>query len=308
MDITQLRYFVTVAQTLNFSEAARRIGVTQPLVSHHIGELEKQLGGKLFLRNRHKVNLTEAGKRFFPAAVELVELADKAVFQFQQDQKGLSGHLSITALTTSSAVLSECLAAFAARYPDITVDIDVTPGQKEVVAMNDNRYDFHFVAQEMLPVGEEYDYVVTHSDHLCLVFPSNHPLADAPLDFALLEEERFISVAPADNPSLYERVQRVCQARNYHPNMVYQYDRVEAAVLSVGAGLGIAILPEALSRVFYAENATFRRIPGQDTARPYVVAWHRGSTNPAAALFVETIKGLFAQNAPISPVPSKTII
>jgi DNA-binding transcriptional LysR family regulator len=293
MDITQLRYFVTVAQTLNFSEAARRIGVTQPLVSHHIVELEKQLGGKLFLRNRHKVSLTEAGKRFFPAAVELVELADKAVFQFQQDQQGLSGHLSITALTTSSAVLSECLAAFAARYPDITVDIDVTPGQKEVIAMNDNRYDFHFVALEMLPVGEEYDYVVTHSDHLCLVFPSNHPLADAPLDFGLLEDERFISVAPSDNPSLHERVQRVCQARNYHPNLVYQYDRVEAAVLSVGAGLGISILPEALSRVFYAENATFRRIPGQDTARPYVVAWRKESTNPAAALFVETVKGLF---------------
>jgi DNA-binding transcriptional LysR family regulator len=125
------------------------------------------------------------------------------------------------------------------------------------------------------------------------VFPSNHPLADQPLDFSRLEDERFISVAPSDNPSLYERVQRVCNNRGYHPNMVYQYDRVEAAVLSVGAGLGISILPEALSRVFYAENATFRQISGEDTARPYVVAWRRGSTNPAAALFVETVKGLF---------------
>jgi DNA-binding transcriptional LysR family regulator len=125
------------------------------------------------------------------------------------------------------------------------------------------------------------------------VFPSNHPLADQPLDFGLLENERFISVAPSDNPSLYDRVQRVCSSRGYQPNLVYQYDRVEAAVLSVGAGLGISILPEALSRVFYAENATFRPIPGPDAARPYVVAWPRASTNPAVALFVETVKGLF---------------
>ena len=43
MDINQLRYFISVAQTLNFSEAARRNGLTQPSISHHIGELEKQL-------------------------------------------------------------------------------------------------------------------------------------------------------------------------------------------------------------------------------------------------------------------------
>lgn len=293
MDITQLRYFISVAQTLNFTEAARRSGVTQPLISHHIVELEKQLGGKLFLRTRHKVTLTEAGKRFLPAAVELVELADKAMFQFRQDQQGHAGHLSIMSLTTSSAVLSEALAAFAARYPNITVDIDVTPGQRQIMAMNDNRYDFHFAALEMVPVGQTYDYVVTHSDCLCVVFPAGHPLADEPLDFGRLTDERFISIAPSDGPALYERMREVCRVRGYEPNVVYQYDRVEAVVLSVGAGLGISILPEALSRVFYAENVVFRRIPGEDTARPYVAAWRKNATNPAAALFVDTLRELF---------------
>ena len=293
MDITQLRYFITVARTLNFSEAARRLEVTQPLVSHHIVELEKQLGGKLFTRSRHKVTLTDAGERFLPAATELVELADKAVFQFRQDQKGSRGHLSVTSLTTSSAVLAAVLAEFSAKYPDITVDIDVTPGQKQILAMNEHKYDFHFAALEMVPVGKTYDYLVTHSDHLCLVFPANHPLAEMPLDFELLGAERFISIAPSDGPALYERMREVCRARGYEPNVVYQYDRVEAVVLAVGAGLGISILPEALSRVFYAENVRFRRIPGEDTARPYVAAWRRESSNPAAALFVETLKALF---------------
>lgn len=293
MDITQLRYFIAVAQTLNFTEAARRTGVTQPLISHHIGELEKQLGGRLFQRSRHQVSLTDAGRRFLPAAEELVELADKAMFQFRQDQQGKAGHLAITSLTTCSAVLTEALAAFAARYPDITVDIDVTPGHRQSMAMNDNRYDFHFAALEMVPVGRTYDYCVTHRDRLCLVFPSNHPLAREPLDFSRLAGERFISIAPSDSPAMYERTREVCRARGYTPNVALQYDRVEAVVLSVGAGLGISILPEALGRVFYAENVTFRRIPGEDTDRPYVVAWRKNASNPAAALFVETIRALF---------------
>lgn len=293
MDIAQLKYFITVARTLNFSEAARRMGVTQPLISHHVNELEKQLGGKLFVRSRHKVTLTEAGERFLPAATEMVELADKAVFQFRQDQQGGRGHLAVTSLTTSSAVLAAVLARFSAQYPDITVDIDVTPGQKQIMAMSEDKYDFHFAALEMVPVGRTYDYVVTHSDHLCLVFPANHPLAELPLDFELLGGERFISIAPSDGPALYDRMREVCRARGYEPNVVYQYDRVEAVVLAVGAGLGISILPEALSRVFYAENVRFRRIPGEDTARPYVAAWRRDSSNPAAALFVETIREIF---------------
>lgn len=296
MDMTQLRYFITVANTLNFTEAARRLGVTQPLVSHHIVELEKQLGGKLFLRSRHKVSLTEAGRRFLPQAAELVELADKAVFRFRRAQAGASGHLSISSLTTSSAVLAESLAAFAAKYPDITVDIDIGPGRR-MGAIDERKYDLYFTPLEMMPAGDGYEYLVTHSDCLCLVFPSNHPLAHAPLDFARLGQERFISIAPSDSPALYERALEVCQVRGCAPNIVYQYDRVEAVVLAVGAGLGVSILPEALSRVFFAENVTFRRIPGEDAARPYVVAWGREMTNPAAALFVDTVRALFGEAA-----------
>ena len=144
----------------------------------------------------------------------------------------------------------------------------------------------------MIPVGKSYDFLITHSDHLCLVFPANHPLAELPLDFARLDRERFICIAPPDAPALYDRMREVCRARGYEPNVVYQYDRVEAVVLAVGAGLGISILPEALSRVFYAENVRFRRIPGEDTARPYVAAWRRDASNPAAARFVDTLRAL----------------
>ena len=78
MDINQLKYFISVAQTLNFSEAARRNGLSQPAISHHIGELEKQLGCQLFVRSRRSVTMTDQGREFLPYAADMVETAEKA--------------------------------------------------------------------------------------------------------------------------------------------------------------------------------------------------------------------------------------
>jgi DNA-binding transcriptional LysR family regulator len=70
MDINQLKYFIAVAQTLNFSEAARRSGISQPSISHSISELEKQLGAQLFIRSKRNVMITDAGRSCCPAPLK----------------------------------------------------------------------------------------------------------------------------------------------------------------------------------------------------------------------------------------------
>ena len=119
-------------------------------------------------------------------------------------------------------------------------------------------------------------------------------MANKPLDFSKLKDERFIAVSESDGPALYGEIAKVCAARGYTPNVTCQYDRAEAVLLSVGAGLGISIIPEALSRVFYAENVSFTRIPGEDTLRTYVIAWRREITNSAARLFLDVVRELFS--------------
>ncbi|MBO4676653.1 MAG: LysR family transcriptional regulator [Oscillospiraceae bacterium] len=293
MDVTQLKYFIALAQTLNFSEAARRCGITQPSMSHSIVELEKQLGSPLFVRSRKGVTITKAGRELLPSALEIVDIAEKTAFRIHQMEHGKTGSVSISALTTSSAVLSKCLTAFSKRHPDILTDITFTSGRSEVLAMNEAKYDFHFAVQEMVPAGETFDSLVSHVDHLCVAFPVDHPLANESLDFSKLAGERFIAVSESDGPALYNEIRRVCEARSFTPNVVCQYDRAEAVFLSVGAGTGIAIVPEALGSVFYSENVKLVRIPGSDAIRTYVVAWPRNITNPAAKLFLEVIRELF---------------
>src|SRR5262250_2449999 len=79
MDIRRLRYFVAVAETLHFGEAARRLNMTQPPLSKRIAELEEGLGVCLFDRNSRRVALTPAGKRLLPRARNCIAAFDKAV-------------------------------------------------------------------------------------------------------------------------------------------------------------------------------------------------------------------------------------
>jgi len=297
MHINQLKCFISVVQTLSFREAAKRNGISQPAISHNISELERFLGSKLFIRNRRSVILTDSGQKFLPYAVEMIKIAEKSLFQIRQMEEGLKGHISIAALTTSSVILSQCLSAFSAKYPDITVDINFTSGRSQVIAMNEKVYDFHFAVQEMVPAGETFNYLVSHTDRLCVAIPKNHPLADKPLDFSKLEGERFIAVSETDGPALHESIKKVCSARGFKPNVICQYDSAEAVLLSVGAGLGISIIPEALSKVFYSENVRFKQIPGDDALRTYVIAWHRDMTNPAARLFLSVIREMLEKKA-----------
>lgn len=296
MDINQLKYFISVAQTLNFSEAARRNGLTQPSISHHINELEKQLGCKLFIRDKRSVSLTDSGRTFLPHALEIVDISHKAAVQLSNMEQGLAGHLTIAALTTSSAILSRCLAAFSKKYPQVTVDIHFTSGRTQALIMSEDKYDVHFAMDDMVPVGETFTAIPAHTDRLCLAVPKDHPLAaGGTADFSKLKGERFISVSQNDGPALYKQVMRVCRARGYTPHITCQYDRAEAVTLSVGAGLGISIIPEALSHMFYSDNVAFLPIEGDDVYRNYVIAWRRSITNPALALFTDIARGIFPQ-------------
>jgi Transcriptional regulator len=267
MEITQLKCFISVAQTLNFTEAAKRNGMTQPGISHHINELEKQLNARLFLRNNRIVELTASGKEFLPYAIDIVQTAEKAVFRVRQTETGTLGHISVSAVSTSSAVVSKCLTAFYKKYPKILVDISFTSGNSQILAINENRHDFFFVLLDYIPAGKSFDYFVTHEDNLFVIMPKGHPLAGQPLDFSKLKDEPFIIFEESEGPALYAQIMNICKYYNYSPQIVNRYDRAESVLLSVGAGLGISIIPKAISDVFYSDNVEFVPIPGVDTKK-----------------------------------------
>ncbi len=300
MDINQLRYFISVAQTLNFSEAARRNGLTQPSISHHINELEKHLGTRLFMRDKRSVSLTDTGRAFLPTALEIVELAHNSEIRLKKMETGKSGSLNIATITSSSEMLHRCLRAFVRQYPDISVNISFTNGRHHTVTINEERFDIHFTMREMVPGGDNFSILPLASDCLCVALPEDHPLCAEfrtnGLDFSRLKGERFIAFSETDAPTLYRQTMAVCKTRGYTPSVFTQQECAEAVALAVGAGSGIALLSANLKSVCFAENVALFPIDGADARRDFVMAWRKNAPNPAVQLFTAVSAPLFPQD------------
>lgn len=169
MDINLIKYFVSVAQNLNFSETARQNFVSQSTVSRGIKEMEKELGASLFSRTKRNVVLTPEGKALLPYAMEIIENLNSATFIIDKLQKGIDGKLTVGYDETSGPYISKYLQGFVAKYPDITVDIKKIQVSEEILALDNNEYDIVFMLRDMMPDSPDIDHLDAYDDTLSVI-------------------------------------------------------------------------------------------------------------------------------------------
>lgn len=295
MDTERLKYFISVAHTLNFSEAARRNGLTQAAISYHINELEKELNCKLFIRSKRNVIITPAGQMYLPLALEMVELEEKASYRIRQYEEGRNGSLSLAGTRSMTPVMRECLTEFNRLHPDTQVEISFTSAREQILSMRKSRHDFHFASDDQVPTGGGYSTIRVRKAYLCLVVHKDHPLAQTKtLDLSQLKQDRFIAVAEADSPVLSKAAQRFFQENKFKPSSTWRCENPEAVDLEVSAGMGFAILPDSMWDAY--PDTVFIPIVSEITARTEVVAWRTEMTNPAAMRFLEMLVDLYGKN------------
>lgn len=300
MDFVHLSHFVSVAQTLNFSEAARRMSVPQPNISRSINDLEKHFGFKLFSRTTRDVVLTKEGEAFLPYALDIIDTIDRASNFVENVHSGFSGHISIATISTSSNTLTACLSRFSKKYPDVFVDVTYNTGREQTLALGKNKFDAYFSPLAMLPDDYSLDYIITEWDRLALVVPKGHPITRSPDDFSLLKNERFLITSEAASPLMYSQIINVCSARELTPKIISRHEKAESIILSVGAGLGVSILPFSLTQVFKFDTFDVIPIKGEDAVRPYVFAWKKNSPNSSSVLFSEIVNEYVRNNSTVN--------
>lgn len=287
MDLNQIRSFLAVTQTLNFTNAARQNGVPQSTISRQISDLEGQLNVKLFYRTKRDVQLTEEGRTFLPYAVEMMEAAKKGAYAVKQLHEGAGGRLSIATIAASGTFLSNCLREFGKAYPNVVVDITYVSSGDALLEEGQDPFDFHFLHRDMLPDSDVFDSMTTHTERLCLVVPKGHPLARGELDVAALQKEKFILIPEEESPILYMQVMDFFRSHRLSPTVVNQSSDVRAVLLSVSAELGVTILPSSQPTEFLGDALDMVPL---DEEIACAAAWKRSLLNPAAALFLDVLK------------------
>ncbi len=194
MEPRRLRYFLAAAQELNFTRAAKLLGVAQPALSQQIRLLEDEVGTRLFRRANRRVFLTPAGEAFRVRAILSVEQASRAASDALSVGQGRSGSVSIGLV--SSSVYNELpsfVRWFRSCVPMANLELKELKPREQWESIERGRLDIGIMHAP--PDNPMLEAVVLSREKLVLALPEHHKVAQKePVNLKLLEEETFIQV------------------------------------------------------------------------------------------------------------------
>ena len=176
MELRQLRYFVATATTLNFSDAALKVNITQSTLSQQIKQLEDELGSRLFFRNKHSVRLTEEGERILPIAIDILASADSCKDMIQNLKELRTGTLTIGVTYSFSPIVTESVLEFTRQFPGVKLRIIYKTMEELMNLLLGREVDFVLAFKpdsinSMIETHELFD------SHLAAIVNPEHPLA-----------------------------------------------------------------------------------------------------------------------------------
>lgn len=291
MDINQLNCFISVAQTLNFSEAARRNYVSQSTVSRYVSDLEKDFGVQLFVRSHRDVIITNEGKTLLPYAIEIVETLKKAKTVIKQMHDGGQGKITVGCDVTSLAFPSKCIADFSEKYPDITMEVRPLDRADRSMVITSGEYDFCFMPRDMVPESSGIESIVTHSEPLSVV-ASNKFVTKNKTSVSLRElaSKKLLLLSESVSPIVYMEIMDLFRTFHISPIIEGTFDDLQSMYVAVASGMGVSIIPNSLASFSSLDYTNVFPIEDADTSVAYVVAWSKDIANPAAKLFMEAVK------------------
>lgn len=172
LDLRKLRYFVTVADRLHFGRAADELHIAQPVLSRQIRALEQDLGASLFTRNRHGVELTDAGRQLLADAGPL--LASTHAVRRRVSAAARGKRRLMVGFRAGIAVIPAAR-SFEDRHPDVVVDVQRIEGDEQAAMLLDGRIDVGYVR---LPIDETGLRVIPlYTEPRVAVLPAGHRFA-----------------------------------------------------------------------------------------------------------------------------------
>lgn len=291
MDINQLNCFISVAQTLNFSEAARRNYVSQSTVSRYVSDLEKEFGVQLFTRSHRDVIITNEGKTLLPYAIEIVDTLRKAKTVIKQMHDGGQGKITLGCDVTSLSFPSKCISDFGEKYPEITIEVRPVDDADRSQAITGGDYDFCFMPRDMVPESSGIEVLVTHNESLSVVTTKNSKFRGRKsISLRELANEKLLLLSESVAPIVYMEIMDLLRTFHISPNIESSFDDLVSMYVSVSSGIGVSIIPQSLASFTSSEYTDVFPIEDTDTSIAYVMAWAKNISNPAAKLFVEAVK------------------
>ena len=289
MDIKQLRYFLAVAQELNFTRAAEKLFMAQPPLSQQIMGLEEELGVALFRRSNRHVELTAAGEALLLHARRVLNAASEAVATVHAVRDGRRGNITVGAVHSAIyTLLPETLAAFARSHPDVDVDVREMAIHDQVRALREGVIDLAILRGPL--ADPEFFCEPLYGDPMIAVLPASTALAgQRRVSLKDLAELRLIAISEQSNRHYSDMVSGMFEKAQCMPQSLQSVTSMHNLLCLVGAGIGFGIVPLSTSAV-QLRQVVFRPLVEKTPLFTLTLAWRKNAVSLIVPELVRAVR------------------
>lgn len=267
MELRQLKYFITSADTLNFTEAARQCFITQSTLSQQIKQLETELGVQLFERIGKRVFLTETGRDFLPYARQTVADAEYGVQRIKDMEELRTGRLCIGTTFGLSALITDAIARFSEQYPEVHLEVMFLKQDELIEAVRERKVDFALTFEMM-----EKDDLLTEQPvktyHLCAIVSDQNPLAQQ-ATVSLRQLADYNICTPARGMNARRMFDSLTNKKGIELQPKLEINEIHTLLHLVRTGRWVAILVDSIT---HGEEGLCA-VPLREAALPMPVVW-----------------------------------
>jgi len=292
VELRHVRYFIAVAEYLNFSKAAQQLHIAQPPLSRQIRQLEEDLGVALFVRNKRHVELTKAGQVFLDEARKLVVQAGHATEAARHAQKGESGVVRIGIASGLGGMVGRVVAEYCRRFPAINMECKDVFSTVQNEALHKCEIDVGFLRPPVDQVN--LDCELLFEEEFVVVLPRMHRLAKRKsVRLADVADEPLIIFDRNFSCGLYDKVLGLYSRQGLTPHFAVTHVEAheEAGAIMVASGKAIFIGAGAIvTRTVEGIELASVRLNETDAKIEVYMAWRKHEESPAVLSFLSAVR------------------
>lgn len=292
ISLVQMRYFIEVVECNSFTKASQHLHTSQSTISKNIIALEQMLGIQLFIREKKRLHLTDAGHYLYKQWKESVAQIQGSIEECHVLKNGYANSLTIGGLDSHKpgTLLLPAIKSFREQHSDINIRVDNCPAQDIVKKLINGDFDIVLtVLYDIENLGTiEFSYeIIEECPHSACFLKTNPLHAKETLTFSDLEHSNFISISPLYTPSYEHMLRKLCKQHNFKPQITRHTTNSNSLIYNLIDDNDVFIC-DKFYRDFSSEYICSK--PLENTNSGVVVAWRNDNSKQAIQDFLKVLK------------------
>jgi LysR family hca operon transcriptional activator len=292
MQLRLLRYFIAVSEELSFTRAAEHLNIAQPSLSQQIRQLEGLIGTPLFTRNKHRIELTEAGRVFQREARNILAAMNHAVDLARKAARAEAGVMTIALVPgPEDKMFSTVFTRLLRNYPNLQIVLRSLTSPEQVTALKKGEINVGFLRGpiEDKDLGSK---VIVREDVIVLL-PARHALArQKRIPVRKLANVPLLHVSRNVAPALHDMINQVAADAGVTFRTILEMESLTAILNAVASGLGFSLHGEYVRRIA-PKDVAVRELDANPLPKlELVVAYRKDDKLPALAAFLDLLRKL----------------